>query len=304
MRNIPAIAIVVFMICPVVIPGCGGGSSQDLYVYEELETASGRDDPSERIERLKIFASNHPDHMARTIAFGRIFEAMYRDLGDRAGAMSWFEETLAGEEDPFVRGDLLYRKFALLWEEDRDGAVSLADSIVGSGEEDYRAHLYMCYYLMGEEGREGLAERLFEKLLTLTDDPYRLAHARSVYGEFLMSSGRVEDAVRVLSLARSYPFAGEILAGSHMETGEEAEAVRDLLNYVAGAPGARDRVRIDSLYAAVHPGRDDLDAKILDRRILDGRVLPDESFSDLRGKTHRLSSYRGTPLVISAWSPT
>ncbi|HSG29619.1 MAG TPA: hypothetical protein VLA34_14150, partial [Candidatus Krumholzibacterium sp.] len=208
------------------------------------------------------------------------------------------------ETDPFVRGDLLYRKFAFLWEEDREAALSLAGDIESGPETDYRLHLYLCYYLMGEEGQSELAERLFTKLMGLTDDPYKSAHARSVYGEFLIASGRKEEAIKVLEQAGTYPFANEVLASHYWETGEREKAIEAYIHYVSGAPGAREHVNVDSLYAVVYPDRDDLDARIEAAMIIDEGVIPDAGFSDLRGKTHTLSGYRGTILVVTAWSPT
>jgi peroxiredoxin len=47
-----------------------------------------------------------------------------------------------------------------------------------------------------------------------------------------------------------------------------------------------------------------LQERLAAARLIDEGILPDMEFSDLHGKTHRLSSYRGKRIVISAWSPT
>ena len=111
-----------------------------------------------------FFPSGHPDHPARSIAYGRVLEAKVKDLGETDEAMSWFEGVMEKETDPFIRGDLLYRKFALLWEEDREGAIALAGEIAGGTEKDYRLHLYLGYYLMGEEQHRELADRVISEI--------------------------------------------------------------------------------------------------------------------------------------------
>ncbi|MBU8921862.1 MAG: hypothetical protein KOO63_08585 [Bacteroidales bacterium] len=288
-----------------VLSGCSGrDGNQDLYIFEELETASSLEDPSGRVERLKIFAANNPDHPARSIAYSRIFETMVVDMNDEDGSLVWFGQVMEKEKEPFIRGDLLYRKFAFLWEKDKESAILLAEQILAGSESDYRLHLYLCYYLMSEESSDKLTEKLFEKLQGLTSNEYKLKHARSVYGEFLFDRNREDEGVAVLAKAGDYPFANEKLATYLWEKDMRKEAIESYIMFVAGAPGAREHVNVDSLYSLVYPDSKDLNDRISAMRIIDEGVLPDMDFSDLNGMTHKLSEYRGDILIISAWSPT
>ncbi len=292
-------------ICVLLCSGCSERPvNQDLYIYEELDTAAQQEDPVTRIERLKRFAANHGDHPARVNAFASIITTMAVEMNDLDGALDYFNRVMETERDPAARGELLYRKFEYLWDADRDRAVALAGEIIDGQESDYRLHLYLCYYLMGEDELAGQAERCFDKLLAIKIDPYRDAHARSVYGEFLSGRGRMDEALKILEGAGDYPFAGELLGSYRWENGDREKAMEAYIAYVAGVPGAGQKVKIDSLYSVVYPGRGDLEEKLASRRVVDEGVLPDMEFSDLHGKTHRLSSHRGKKLVISAWSPT
>jgi hypothetical protein len=287
------------------LSGCSGrDGNQDLYIFEELEIAAALDDPSGRVDRLKIFAANHQDHPARAIAYSKIFETMVVDLNDADGAMKWFDQVMEKENEPFIRGDLLYRKFAFLWEKDRESATLLAGQILEGEESDYRLHLYLCYYMMGEESCDSITEGLFGKLQGLTSSEYKLNHARSVYGEFLFDRNREEEGANVLAEAGDYPFANDKLAGYLWEKGMREEAIEAYILFAAGAPGAGEHINIDSLYSLVYPDGKDLDELISEKRLIDEGVLPDMDFSDLNGMTHRLSEYRGNILIISAWSPT
>ncbi len=304
MRNLVHIIMTIILLS-VVLSGCTGREgNQDLYIFEELEVASALEDPSGRVERLKIFAANNHDHSARSIAFARIFETMVVDLNDPDGAMVWFEKVMKMEKEPFIRGDLLYRKFAFLWEKDRESATELAGQILDGDETDYRLHLYLCYYLMSEESCDSITEGLFEKVRGLTDNDYKLKHVRSVYGEFLFERNREDEGAAVLVEAGDYPFANDKLAEYYWEKDMQKEAIESYILFAAGAPGAGEHINIDSLYSLVYPERKDLAELISKKRIIDEGVLPDMDFSDLNGRTHRLSEYRGEILVISAWSPT
>ncbi len=304
MRQLVPMVVAIFLLSAA-LSGCSGrDGNQDLYIFEELETASALEDPSRRVERLKIFAVNNQEHPARSIAYSRIFETMVVDMNDSDSALTWFDQVMEKEKEPFIRGDLLYRKFAFLWEKDRESAIKLAGQILGGEESDYRLHLYLCYYLMSEESSDQLTESLFEKLQGLTSNDYKLKHARSVYGEFLFDRNRDDEGAAVLAEAGDYPFANDKLASYLWEKDMREKAVESYLLFVAGAPGAGEHVNIDSLYSIVYPDRKDLDDRILAVRIIDEGVLPDMDFSDLNGRTHRLSEYRENILIISAWSPT
>ncbi|MDD3643533.1 MAG: hypothetical protein PHQ19_08745, partial [Candidatus Krumholzibacteria bacterium] len=94
------------------------------------------------------------------------------------------------------------------------------------------------------------------------------------------------------------------IAARLWEAGERDAAIEAWIRLVAGIPGALEHVNLDSLYAIAYPGAGDLAARIAAARIAGGEFLPDRSFVDIRGRQHSLSGYRGTKLVIIAFSPT
>jgi len=298
-------AIAIVCCCVLVCAGCSKRpANDDLYVYDALDAAMGHEDPAARIERLRFFTADHSGHPARVNAIAAIMTTMAVDMNDPGGALSYIDGAIGLEKDPGARAELVFRKFEYLWDSDRAGAMALAREITEGEESDFRLHLYLCYYLMGEDDCADPAERCFEKLLALDVDSYRNSHARSVFAEFLSGRGRTEEALGILEGAAGYPFAASIIGSYMLEKGETEKAVEAYIAYVSGVPGAGKSVKMDSLYSAVYPGRGDLQERLAAARLIDEGILPDMEFSDLHGKTHRLSSYRGKRIVISAWSPT
>ena len=291
-----------------ILPSCsgddGGQGTSDLYLLEELETARAVEDADKRIERLEIFAANNMDHPYRAMALESIMETMAADKGDLEGAMAYFDALMEKETDPALRGKLLFSKFEYFWEADSMRSVALAKEVVASEETDFRLLMYMGYYLMYAKGQEEAAEAVFKRLIEVTEEGQRKNHAMTVYGEFLEKNGRGEEAMKVLELASSYTFANEPLGRKFWEEGRHEEALERYIRLAAGAPGYRKYIKLDSLYATVHPEPNDLETRISALRVVSGPEIPDMEFVDIRGARHTIEGYRGTKLVITAFSPT
>lgn len=306
------VATVVFTVVAVflvgILPSCSiekdTGGTSDLYLLEELETARSVEDPDKRIERLEIFAANNLDHPYRSFALKSIMETMAIDKGDLKGALAFFDVLMEEEMDPAIRGKLLFAKFEFFWESDSLQSVALAKDVISSGETDFRLLMYMAYYLMGAQGQEEVADALFSRLIEVTDDELRKNHARTIYAEFLEAGDRGEEAAEVLELASSYTFANAPLGTRLWDEGMREEALEKYILLSAGAPGYRKYIKLDSLYAIVHPAPNDLESRIAALRIVDDPQIPEMEFTDIRGMRHSISGYRGTKMVIAAFSPT
>jgi len=296
----------VFLVC--ILPSCSGDrektGTSDLYLLEELETARSVDDADKKIERLEIFAADNPDHPYRAMAYEGIMEAMAVDKGDLDGALAYFDGLMEKENDPAIRGRLLFAEFEYFWETDSLRSVELAKKVLDSGESDFRLLMYMSYYLMGAKGQEKVADELFSRLIETAPDEHRKNHARTVYAEFLEAQGREKEAEEILELASSYTFANELLGRMLWEEGKHEEALGRYIYLAAGAPGYRKYIKLDSLYATVYPEPNDLGSRIAALRVIDGPQIPDREFVDIRGMRHSISGYRGRKLVITVFSPT
>jgi hypothetical protein len=291
-----------------ILQSCSGDrdttGASDLYLLEELEADRSVKDVDKKIERLEIFAANNAEHPYRVLAWESILEAMAVDKGDVEGAFAYYDELLEKEKDPAVRGQLFFAKFRFLWETDSLKSVELAEDLIEGGETDFRLLLYMAYYLMDAEGHEEVAGAVFSRLIEVTEDEHRKNHARTVYAEFLEAKGRGDESAEVLELASSYTFANALLGRMLWDENRREEALEKYIYLAAGAPGYRNYIKLDSLYAIVYPDAGDLEAKIAAIRINDGPQIPDRDFVDIRGKRHSMSGYRGSKLVITAFSPT
>jgi tetratricopeptide (TPR) repeat protein len=287
------------------LPSCTGrGSTSDLHVLEELEAASNVQDPGERVERLMIFTRNHPAHPYRVQGHQRIFETIAGDLADPRRASDYMDGVLASEREERIRGDLWYRRFAYLWDADRARAVSLARELCDGEERYYRLFFYLALYLMEEQQQAGLAERCFTRSIELAPPGEEHAQVLGEYGVFLEGRGRTDEALAALRKATSYGFANETLGNILWERNEREEAIEAFVRLAALVPGAADRVGVDSLYSIVHPGGEDFHERIMDYRVGDGGLVPDEEFVDIEGRRYALHDYRGSPLVLIAFSPT
>ena len=291
-----------------ILPSCSSvkdtAGTSDLYLLEELETARSVEDADRRIERLEIFAANNPAHPYRALAFESIFETMAIGKGDVEGALAYYDALMEKESDPAIRGKLIFKRFEFFWETDSLQSVALVKDVLESGENDFRLLMYMAYYLMGAEGQEEIADAVFSQLIEVTGDEHRKNHARTIYAEFLEAGGRGDEAGEVLELASSYTFANEQTGRRLWEEDRREEALERYVYLVAGAPGYRKYIKLDSLYAIVYPSANDLESKIAAFRIVDGPQIPDREFVDIRGMRHSISGYRGLKVVITAFSPT
>jgi tetratricopeptide (TPR) repeat protein len=306
MRKIPAgtaFLVILFLL----VAGCSDEPrTSDLYLLEELETAASVEDPDERLERLEIFIANNSSHPYRKDAHTRIVETMASDKEDLDGALAYFNRVLEEESDPGVQAQLQLSKFQLLWDQDSLAAVDFADKVAGSDLDDYKLLLYIGYYIMGSEGLEELTGRIFEKVISVTGDPVKKDHARTVYAGFLEKQGRRDEALEMVRKASDYTFANEMIGRDLWEKGEREKALDAYIRLVAGAPGYRKYSKLDSLYTLVYPDASDLDSRLAAERIVEGGgdPLPDMKFVDINGRCHSISGYRGRKLVITAFSPT
>ena len=275
-----------------------------LYILEELDTAASVSDPGERIERLGIFIGNHPAHPYRLLGHRKIFETLAGDRDDLQAALRYYDDVLAAEDDPVVRGNILYRQFAYLWKAQKDGAMDLAEKLLGGDERYFRLFLYMGYYIMDEEGKGSLAERCFERAIDLAGNGVERAQAQAVLATHIESSGRREEAFDLALQASGNPSADELLGRLLWEDGKREQALESYIRLVAGRPGARSEVALDSLYALVHGSSRDLDERLSQEMISDKGTLPDGRFVDLDGREYSFGDYGDTPLVIVIWSPT
>lgn len=305
-RTILLVLAAVLAAC--ILPSCSGekesADTSDLYLLEELEAARAVEDADKRIERLEIFAGLHPDHPYRSLAYESIMETMAVEKGDVEGALAYFDGLMEIENNPSIRGKLLFAKFEYFWEADSLQSVALAQEVIDSGETDFRLLMYMGYYLMGAEGQEEVADAVFTRLIEVTRDEHRKNHARTIYAEFLEAQGREEEAFAELELASSYTFANATLGRIFWDEGKQEEALERYIYLAAGAPGYRKYIKLDSLYAVVNSEPNDLEVKIAALRIVNGPQVPDRAFVDIRGMRHSIAGYRGTKLVITAFSPT
>ncbi|MCK4548997.1 MAG: hypothetical protein KAU49_02470 [Candidatus Krumholzibacteria bacterium] len=291
-----------------ILQSCSGErdatGTSDLYLLEELETARSVEDVDKRIERLGIFAGLNPAHPYRVLAFESIMETKAVDKGDVEGALAYFDELMETENDPAIRGKLLFAKFEYFWEVDSLRSVALAEDVLKSGETDFRLLMYMGYYLMSAEGQEKVADAVFSRLIEVTHDKHKKNHARTIYAEFLEAGGREEKSAELLELASSYILANAPLGRRLWKEEKHEEALEKFIYLAAGAPGYRKYIKLDSLYAIVHPEPNDLEARIAALRVVEGTQVPDREFVDIRGMRHSISGYSGKKLVIAAFSPT
>lgn len=286
------------------LAGCSGRKEQSaLYILEELETAAAVEDHETRVERLEIFINNHPDHRYRVQAYGKILKTLAGDIGDMERAEKYFDDIMKKESDPAVRGMLHYEKFVFLWEADKERALELAKAMVDGDETYYRLFLYVGYYLYGEDAEE-LTERYFIEASSLARNSYERSQAYAVLGSYLAYKGKRDEAIEYLEKAGNNAYAKEMMGKILWEEGKKKEALESYIDYIAVIPAARESVHLDSLYALVYPGSEDLDRKIMERRIMDEGSLPTERFVDLNGRGHNFAKYKGKKLVINVWSPT
>ncbi len=298
-----AAALAAIALC--IVPGCTErDSASDLYVLEELETASRLADPEERVARLETFTKSHSRHPYRVLGYRRLFETLAVDIRDRDRAVSYLDGILTAEKEEKVRGDLLYARFAYLWEADRAGAVKLAEELCNGTERYYRLFFYLALYLMDDEEQAGLAERCFVKAGELAPSGPETDQVHGEYGTFLEGAGRTDEALAFLEKSAAYPFAREPLGRILWERGEREAAIDAYLRLVARVPGARGRIGLDSLYAIVYPGAGNLDERIMAFRMSDEMIIPETRFVDIEGREYRLGRFRGTWLVLIAFSPT
>ena len=295
--------VVLLMI--LVFMGCMGGKEKsDLYIMEELEAASSIEITAKRIERLKIFLNNHPEHMCREFAYKKIFDTLAEDSGQPEKVMAFFDEVMGTEKDPAVRGTLYFKKFTYLWSVDSTEAVDLATSLLESDEKGFRLFVYLGFDL-DYRGRHELAGEMFRKAIDVGNGSFEKSFAGMLYGEFLSGQGKEDLALELLKKSADNVFAGKQLGKILWEKGERKNAIESYINLVAGVPGERGEVKLDSLYAIVYPDNaGELDEKILESRIGHKTLLHGSRFVDTEGKYYNLSDYKGKKLVISAWSPT
>jgi tetratricopeptide (TPR) repeat protein len=300
--------VAVAVVLSIVMTGCSDKKEiSPLFLLEELEAASARSDPEERIEQLEIFAANHKDHAYRAKAYDRILEVMVVELDDYERAVEYFDELMEQETDPQIRGSLCYGKFAHLWKADCEQALSYADELVKGPESSYRLFLYISYYLVWSEDYEknaGLAERVLDKAMESAKTDYERNQATAVLGTLKEKIGATDEALEILSSVAGTPDADEVIGGILWDRGEREKALETYRRYTAVIPGAREHLSLDSLYALVYPGSDDLDSKIWDERILGGTELDEHRFVDIEGRAYELGDYDDVVLVINIWQPT
>ena len=283
---------------------CSGRQVQiSLYVLEELEKASSIKDPSERLERLRIFINNNSRHPYRVEAYRRVLETMIKSMNDWDSANGFIDELLGKEKEPWIRGEILYEKFSYLDDEDSVKAFAFVDELLKS--ELYpRMFFYLGYMVGRHEGADKLAKRCYEKAIDLCTRKIEKAQIASFYGSYLLGIGEKDRAIELLRGASGYPTADAILAKEFWDQGRKKEAINYYIRYSAVMPGAREYVKLDSLYTVVFGDTSGLDRELFKRRLIDDGLLPDKTFYDMEGRRHRLSDYRGKKLVIYAWSPT
>jgi hypothetical protein len=287
------------------VSGCSGSSDDSaLHVLEELEASSSIEEPEHRLERLNIFVKNHENHNYRIIGHERIFKTLADDLNDPDEAVRYLDGVIDRETDYRVRGLLHYRKFAHFWEADSELALSIAGGLLDGGERYSRLYLYLGYYLMSDPRLADMAERALARARDAAVSSYGRSQAEAALGMLLEGQGKRDDAVAALKRASSYPLANRRLGRLQWESGEREEALESFMRLVAGVPGSREDVKLDSLYALVYPHTDDLDRRIMKHRIIDEGLLQDQSFVDIEGRKFDLAAYRGKNLVINIWSPT
>jgi tetratricopeptide (TPR) repeat protein len=287
------------------ITGCSSREEHSaLYILEEYEAAAAVDDPEARLERLNIFVQNHGSHPYRANAYRTIFETYAVDIGDVDEALKYVERVLAEETEFRMRGDLLLAKFKFFWNLGRDKGAAIASDLLDSDETYYRMFLLMGFYLMGDEEYCDLSARCFEKAHSLGSNEAERSNAMAAYGELLIMMGREDEALVALQKATLSPFAKELLAKMLWEQGKREEALTSWIGFVAAVPGAYEEIRLDSLYSLVYTESDDLDKRIWAARLIDEGPLPDHSFTDIEGRSYKLSELTGTTLVINIWHPT
>ena len=278
-----------------------------LFILEELEAATARSDPEERIGQLEIFAANHEDHPYGVKAYERILDVMTTELDDPERAWEYFDGLMEKQEDPKVRGTLCYRRFAYLWKADKEQALLYIDELVEGPESHYRLFLYISYYLVWSDDYEqnaALAERVLDKAIASAGTEYERKQAVAVLGTLKDKLGATDEAFDILSAIAGTPDADEVMGRILWERGEREEALETYIRYTAVIPGAREHLSLDSLYALVYPGSEDLDEKIWDERMLERARLEDHEFVDIEGKSNRLGDYDDVTLVINIWQPT
>jgi len=274
-----------------------------LYILEELEAASAVKNPSERVERLSIFIGNHPNHPYRFVAYNRMLETLGTEMKDEAGMEARLAEALAKETDPAARGELLLGKFIYLMEKDKSAAAAFADSLFPT-ERSPRLFLIMGYYFLDPKADQDLAAKCFLKSADLSTGRYEKAQAIAMAGAALEERGKRDEAKRYLAMAAGNPEADLLMGKILWKEGKRKEALDAYVSCAAHMPGARAEVRLDSLYALVNPGANDLDKTIMARRIGDEGPMPEGVFVDLDGKSYDLSKLEGTKIVLYALSPT
>jgi len=274
-----------------------------VIVLEELETASNVEDPEKRIERLEMFISDHPDHPYRIQAYRKIIETYVEDEDDVRAAEGFLKRVFDVEKEPWIRGELLFEKYSFLEKADSMRAIAFVDTIL-STEHYPRLFFYVGYMVGRHKGHEDLAKRCFEKAISISRKEIEKAQIGSFYGSFLMRIGERDRAEEVLLKASGYPTADAILADTYWKEDRKKDAIRHYIKYAAVMPGAREYVKLDSLYALVHGDTMGLDAELMCRRLLTGGTLPDHKFFDIHGRKLSLSEMRGKKLVLYVWSPT
>jgi len=284
--------------------GCGKReASSALYVLEEIEAASAVKDPAGKVERLKIFIGNHPDHPYRFVAYTRVYETLSSEMRDEAKAAEFLAASLAKETDPAARGELLLVKLGRLMEKDKAAAAAFADTLLRTGR-SARLFLHMGYDFLDPKADPDLAVRCFLKAAELSAFPHAKAHAIAMAGVVLEEQGKLDEAKRHLAMAAGDPGADGLMAEILWGEGKREEALDLYIRCAARMPGAREHRHLDSLYALVHPGLKNLDDRIMALRIGDEGPMPEGAFVDLEGKEHDFSKLRGTKIVLYALSPT
>jgi tetratricopeptide (TPR) repeat protein len=302
--------IVLVAVAAALMLAAGGCSRRErpsaLYTLQQLETARAAKDPAKRIERLTIFIGNHEDSPYRFLAYREVLDTMVRDMKNEAGAQRYLSSLLAKETDPEARGELLLDKVSYLMEEGKQGtarAVAFVDTLMRT-EDSPRLFLYLGYSLMDSTGAPGTALECFLKSADLARRPREKAQALAMAGACLEEQGKKGQAMRCLAMASGNPEADELMGNLLWEEGKRNEAIETYVRSAARMPGVRQYVKLDSLYALLHPGATDLNERILAARIEDEGPLPEGRFVDLEGRSYDLSSLKGSRAVLVALSPT
>lgn len=292
-------------------------------LIERARLALAADDHEGAIRILQKALSS-PDAMAEA---GLLLADAYEGAGRTEEAARTLDQLFHSHPDEEVRSEASGELFFLLWEHDRQEALSLADTLRASSHDPFLL-ADIGASLADVPDHRARSIGFFEKAITESDTltmrrlypeasaawlEERAAKNRGFFGESMggayVELGRHEEAVRVLENAKAD--LGDptkellfFLARAYEKTGREDEAIDALIELLSAQIDRTAGSLLDSLYSERHGSLDGLSERIEEARRTFSKTAPGFTIAKDGGGEFSLEDLRGKVVLIAFWFPT